>query len=258
MSFKRALAIQLTVIFTLFLREMKGRFGGYRLGILWALIEPLVHIAVLSLIFGYIRHQSFNLDFAQFVALGIIPWLAFRKTLGGALNIINANAGLFNYSRIKPFDVIFAKVCVEFFTYLMAGMCLALVFYMLNHPFALKKPLELILVYSLLMFFTFSTCLCAAVLSSRYNELRKIIPILLRPLYFMSGLFYAIEDIPSQFHGYLLSNPLFHLIAFSRSTFLDTVSLESIHISYVLHMSVGLLFIGVMLYRYYRDRLVAT
>lgn len=258
MALRQALNVQLTVIFTLFLREMKGRFGGYRLGILWALIEPLVHITVLSLIFGYVRHRALNLDFAQFVALGIIPWLAFRKTLGGSLNIINANAGLFNYSRIKPFDVIFAKVCVEFFTYLMAGLSLALVFYMLNHPFTLKKPLELILSYGLLMFFTFSTCLCAAVLSTRYNELRKIIPILLRPLYFMSGLFYAIEDIPSQFHGYLLSNPVFHLIALIRSTFLDTVSLDLISITYVLYLSVLMLFTGVMLYRYYRDRLVST
>ena len=108
------------------------------------------------------------------------------------------------------------------------------------------------------MFFTFSTCLCASVLSSRYNELRKIIPILLRPLYFMSGLFYALEDVPSQFHGYLVANPVFHLIALARAPFLDAAPRTTISASYVISLSFILLFAGVILYRYYRDRLVAT
>ena len=40
-----AFSIQLRVIGALILREIRGRFGRAKLGYLWAIFEPLMHIS---------------------------------------------------------------------------------------------------------------------------------------------------------------------------------------------------------------------
>ena len=40
--------IQKAVVFALFVRELKTRFGKYRLGYVWALLQPIAHVMVLS------------------------------------------------------------------------------------------------------------------------------------------------------------------------------------------------------------------
>ena len=50
--------IQKAVFHALFAREMQTRFGKYRLSYVWALIEPLSHIIVLSLLFSTIRERN--------------------------------------------------------------------------------------------------------------------------------------------------------------------------------------------------------
>jgi len=44
--------IQKSVVFALFLRELKTRFGAYKFGYVWLLLEPMAHVIVLSLIFS--------------------------------------------------------------------------------------------------------------------------------------------------------------------------------------------------------------
>ena len=45
---------QIAVIWALYLRETRTRFGQYNLGLLWALIEPMTLIIIKAAIFGFI------------------------------------------------------------------------------------------------------------------------------------------------------------------------------------------------------------
>lgn len=51
------LRLQLRVLHALMLREMITRYGSSRLGYLWALLEPIGFIAMLSLIFSQISNS---------------------------------------------------------------------------------------------------------------------------------------------------------------------------------------------------------
>lgn len=48
---KRGWEVMRRLIFALFLREIRTRFGKYQLGYAWALLEPVSSIAVLLLVF---------------------------------------------------------------------------------------------------------------------------------------------------------------------------------------------------------------
>ena len=96
--------IQKAVFFALFRRELQTRFGGYRLGYFWALIEPLSHIIMLCALFSLIRSSDeiYRAPFPVFFALGILSFFIFQKIAVNSQNSIRVNLGLFGYRQVKP------------------------------------------------------------------------------------------------------------------------------------------------------------
>lgn len=73
---RSGLEVQQAAVKALFLREIKTRFGKYRLGYLWAVLEPAGHLLILLTIFGYVMHRTMpDISFPVFLINGLIPFL---------------------------------------------------------------------------------------------------------------------------------------------------------------------------------------
>lgn len=73
---RTSLQVLRDVTFGLLIRELKTRFGSYRLGYAWALIDPLLIIGAFSLIFGLRGHSGFGGAPAPlFITAGYLPFL---------------------------------------------------------------------------------------------------------------------------------------------------------------------------------------
>ncbi|EIM1128140.1 ABC transporter permease, partial [Escherichia coli] len=72
--------VQKVTVEALFLREIRTRFGKFRLGYLWAILEPAAHLLVLLGIFGYIMHRTMpGISFPVFLLNGLIPFFIFNS-----------------------------------------------------------------------------------------------------------------------------------------------------------------------------------
>ena len=61
------------LIQTLVVRDLKARYRGSTLGLLWTLLNPLFHMAIYALVFSvYIRNDMPR--FPAFLLCGILPW----------------------------------------------------------------------------------------------------------------------------------------------------------------------------------------
>src|SRR5437762_8265819 len=74
------------LIFSLARRELVARYKGSVLGILWALLTPVVTIAIFTVIFAGMFGARFGasgsqLDYAIYLFCGILPWTMFQETL---------------------------------------------------------------------------------------------------------------------------------------------------------------------------------
>ncbi|NRB41803.1 MAG: ABC transporter permease, partial [Pseudomonadales bacterium] len=106
--------IQQAVIKALLGRELKTRFGGFKLGYAWVLMEPLAQILVLVVVFSAISRAGFQgVDFALFFAAAILPFNLFSTIFSGGSNAVQANQGLFTYRQVKPFDAFFTRLILE-------------------------------------------------------------------------------------------------------------------------------------------------
>lgn len=87
------------LITTLTKRELIARYRGSALGILWALLTPIVMIAIFTLIFAGIFRAKFGVnssqwDYALYLFCGLLPWNAFQETLQASASTIVTHANL--------------------------------------------------------------------------------------------------------------------------------------------------------------------
>ena len=115
---EKAIVGQFNVISALMLRETRTRFGAHQLGYTWALLEPALMTLTFVIMFSVAgRRPADDLDVFGFLVTGIVPYMLFTHSVGQVSHAINGNKGLLFYPQVKPLDVVFARVALEFCTY---------------------------------------------------------------------------------------------------------------------------------------------
>ncbi|MGF1548002.1 MAG: ABC transporter permease [Thiotrichales bacterium] len=247
------------VHFALLMRELKTRFGAYRLGYAWVLLEPMAHVAVLALIFGYFVGRTMpGIDFTLFLITGIVPWMLFMKTVERGMAAVSSNSGLFGYRQVKPIDAFLARSVLEFLIYAGVFMVLILLAYWYGLEVRIDQPLNLAAAFVALFLFSVSLALTLCVIVTLFPESQKFIKILLKPLYFMSGIFFSLRNIPAEYHVYLLWNPVLHAIELTRDAFFYQYSTDGGSFEVLIAYTCILSVLGLALYRQNLTRMVAT
>ncbi len=252
--------IQRSVIFALLMRELKTRFGSYRLGYFWALLEPLSHVAVFVVIFGVIMDRTMpGVNYPMFLVTGIMPWLLFSNIVNRGMVAVTSNAALFNYRQVKPMDTIVARVILEALVQLLVFSIIVVVAKWIGVDFKIIDPLNIIMAFSALILFSMGLAISLCIIATLFPELGKIIPMVMRPLYFVSGIFWPLASVPQEYHVYLVWNPVLHVIESVRNdVFSAYQSSGEVCVSYVLVLAVVFLALGMATYRQTSDRLIAT
>src|SRR5882724_2396535 len=87
------------LIFSLARRELTARYRGSILGIMWALVTPMVMIAIFTIIFAGIFKARFGAstsqwDYALYLFCGLLPWNAFQESVQLSASTIVTHANL--------------------------------------------------------------------------------------------------------------------------------------------------------------------
>ncbi|WP_299947801.1 ABC transporter permease [uncultured Microbulbifer sp.] len=242
--------IQRDVIHALLVREMKTRFGKWRLGYAWALLEPAMHIMVLATIFSFRGRELYpGIPTLLFMLGGIAPFLFFSHCFTKSLATVASNRGLFNYRQLRPFDAVFSRVLLEFIIYLLSLVALLIVLAWCGVQAAFGNFLLLVEVNVLFFGFCLGLSLVLCVVGERYPEFSKVLPVLVRPLYFMSGVFFSLDQIPKEYHPYLIWNPLLHVIELTRQGLFASYHGMFANFQHLTFTAIGMLGFGLLVYR---------
>ena len=87
------------LILSLTRRELAARYRGSVLGIVWAVLTPVVMIAIFTIIFAGIFNARFGAsssqwDYALYLFCGLLPWNAFQESLQLSSTTIVGHANL--------------------------------------------------------------------------------------------------------------------------------------------------------------------
>ncbi len=71
-------------------RDIRGRYKGSALGILWMLVDPFAQLTIYTILFSYILRSSID-KFYLFLFVALVPWIFFSQCLNGGSTIILGN-----------------------------------------------------------------------------------------------------------------------------------------------------------------------
>lgn len=247
---RSGLEVQKAAVKALFLREIKTRFGKYRLGYLWAALEPMAHMLIMLAIFGYIMHRTMpDISFPVFLINGIIPYFVFSNISKRSIGAIEANQGLFNYRPVRPIDTIISRAILETIIYAVVYVLMMAIVGLAGEKFEILNVITLVLSWFLLVIFSSGVGLIFMVLGKSFPETEKLLPILIKPLYFISCIMFPLHNVPKEYWPYLLWNPLVHAVELCRESVFPGYISTGVSLNYLAFCALATLFVGLALYR---------
>ena len=207
-------------------RDLRNRYLGSFTGGLWALVQPLVQLAVYGFVFVYVfnaRVPGANAPgFVPFLALGLWPWTAFSEGLSRATSTIQDNAPLIRKVAMPREVLVFSAVASSFLIH-GAGFCAIVVALrlfgvpvdLLALPLALGGLAQLFV-------FALGLAFLLAALQVFVRDLASALPQLLMIWMFASPIFYARDSLPLRYQHWMDWNPITYYTELIRAVLLGT------------------------------------
>jgi ABC-type polysaccharide/polyol phosphate export permease len=235
-------------------RELRQKYKGSALGVLWYLVNPLVLMGAYALVFSVLLQVVDIPDYPLFLLLGLIVWVFFSQALLAAAPSLVQNAPLVRRVRF-PRETIPASVAVvQLATF---GVMLALVL-----PVALiirgsaGAPLLLLpVVVALLFCLVLGLSLAVAVLHAHFRDVEPVLAAALLPWFFLTPIFLRVDDMPGVSEhrtiGDLLewANPIAPFVQAVRDVLFAGVAPSLGVMAYLAAVGLGALAGGVFLFR---------
>ena len=239
--------IQRNVISALVYRELKTRVSEVKFGVFGVFIEPLGVLAVFLIIFTVIRGNRGDLDIELFLASGIVIYTLFTEIALRSMNAIRANEALFFYRPVKPIDTVLARTIVESHLYGIVFMVIIGFVFLYKETWILQDFFLLVASYLGLVVFSFGLGINFMIAGHKFPVLHQLLPIAIRPMWFISGVFFGITALPYNLRPWLSWSPVLQAIELTRHSFstnyyipTDTISLAYLWICAVTLVTWGL------------------
>ena len=207
-------------------RQVARSYQGSYLGLVWALLSPLMMVAMLTLIFSNvlgIRVREVTgdsaLNFGLYLYCGLIPFLAYSQALNQGVNIIRRNSdlvqGVVFPLEILPLTTVLTSLIQNVFGVVAVSLVLAGLEQRFNWTIVL---LPLVMVVQLV--FTLGLAYLMAVAGTYIPDIRETLKAVVRATFFITPILWPTGRVPEQYSFLVDYNPLAALVEAYRDLIL--------------------------------------
>jgi capsular polysaccharide transport system permease protein len=239
----------------LMLREMATTYGRSPGGYLWAVLEPIAALTLLTFFFSLTFHAPpLGSNFALFYATGYLPFMLYSEVGVKISQSIRYSKPLLAYPPVTYIHAMLSRFVLNCLTHLVVFSLIIAGIVLLNGlPLNLSVP-AIAQSFSMAMALAFGVGTLNCYLSSTFPIWERVWGIANRPLFLVSGIIFLIDDIGDTFRNILLYNPLVHVVAEMRVGFYPTYNGSLVSPGYVYSISIVCYFFGILLlHRYHKN-----
>src|SRR4051812_41917471 len=176
-------------------RELRQKYKGSSLGVLWYLVNPLILMGAYALVFKVLLKVASVPDYPIFLISGLVVWVFFSQALLSSAPSLVVNAPLIRKVRF-PRETIPASVAtvqaVTFLVMLVVLVPVALVVRGNLDVSLLLLPLVVAGLFALVLGFTFGI----SILHAHYRDVEPVLAALLLPWFFITPIFLRVDQFP--------------------------------------------------------------
>lgn len=225
-------------------RDVKIRYKQTLLGAAWAVLQPLITMAVFTVFFSRVAEiPTGDMPGPIFYFLALLPWTFFASGITNAGNSLITNTDLLTkvyFPRaILPASTILAGLVDLLIATALLGVLL---------PYYGIVPDIEILVWPLailvLMVLTLGAGMLIAAINVMYRDVKYALPFAVQLMLFISPVIYPTSEIADEYRWMMLLNPLSGIIETSRHAVVPGLAIDWTHFGISTGIAVLVLAVG--------------
>ncbi|MCO4783156.1 MAG: ABC transporter permease [Candidatus Cloacimonetes bacterium] len=222
------------LFFKLVYRDFFEKFVGSVLGLIWAIINPLVLMGMYILLFSVIlkikfHHNQSHIDFGVYLFCGMIPWISFQDSILKSSNSIINFRNLIHQIKF-PLSFLPLHLAVSSAIQECIALVLFILFLIWHQDLRLAHLWVLLIIFPIKWLFTCGINFFIAAGTIFYRDLAQVLQILMMTWFFASPIVYPISKIPETWRFVYDLNPFVHFVSNYRLALLNqgTLQIESL------------------------------
>ena len=191
-------------------KEIRGKYKGSFLGVLWSFLNPLLQVAVYAIVFPYIMRVKTE-NYLQYLIVGIIPWTFFTTVINQGMITVRMNAGIIKKvyfpREILPISVALSGL-VNFFI-----SCIIILLFCIFGGIGVSWHLILLPLFALIQFmFTLGIVFALSAINIYIKDTEYLVTFVMSMLFYVTPIIYNASLFPENMRCILLANPVSGLI----------------------------------------------
>jgi lipopolysaccharide transport system permease protein len=210
------------LLYFLVWRDIKVRYKQTALGVLWAVLQPILATLVFSIFFGrFAKVPSNGIPYPVFAYTALLPWQLFAYSLSESANSLVSNQNLIRkvyFPRLViPLSAVLAGL-VDFGVSFIVVLVLMLKYGITPTRSIVALPLFLLLAIASAL----AVGLWLSALNVQYRDVRYTIPFLTQIWMFATPVVYPSSLVPAQWRSLYGLNPMAGVVEGFRWALLGT------------------------------------
>lgn len=200
--------------------ELRAEVAGSYLNWLWWILDPLLFMLVYTFVVRVVFTAK-EQYFAAFVLIGLTAWNFFNKSVQGSVNVIRKNKSVVSKIYLPKYLLVLTNMMVLAFKMAISFVLIFVLMLILRVPFT-WHILHAVPTVLVLIVVTFGISTIFMHFGVFVRDLYNVTALLLRLIFYMTGVFYSIPlRVPAPYGAILLRiNPLAFLTESLRGALL--------------------------------------
>jgi homopolymeric O-antigen transport system permease protein len=206
----REIRLNRELIWALALKELRVRYKRSTLGFLWALLNPLLMMLILTIVFSTIMRIQVD-HYSIFLLSVLLPWTLFSQSLAYGVESIVGNGDLLKKVYIAKSVFPVAAVLSNVINFLFSMIPLIVLLLVLRFPFHwtwIYLPVPLLG----LVLFALGCSFFLAMANVFFRDVAHILQIILSAWFYVSPVIYSLDFLPPRYRLFFRLNPMLYLL----------------------------------------------
>ena len=198
-------------------RDIKLRYKQTALGVLWAVIQPLVPMIIFTVLFGRLAAMpSDGIPYAAFAFAGLLPWTYIANAIGNSASSVVGSASLVTKVYFPRMIIPGAAVLAALVDFVIAFGVLGALLAWYRIPMRMSLLIVPVLV-AISTVLALGLGMLFAGLTVKYRDVRHVLPVLIQFWMFATPIIFPSSIVPDRWRWLLVLNPLTGIIENFRS-----------------------------------------
>jgi lipopolysaccharide transport system permease protein len=241
-------------------RDISVRYKQTFLGIIWAIIKPLVTMSVFLFAFKNVSNieDLGGYPIQLVIFSGVLFWNFFANAFQFSSNSILTNSNLISKVYFPRIIIPISSLSVPFIDFIVGFIIYLILSLSLNYPISYQL-IYLPLAFLFLVLFSLGLGLIFSSFAVKHRDFLQIIPLIVQYGFFITPIIYTSNELISKawFKYYLYINPLVGLVELFRFTLIRGYHILSFYDFFISGMiSIVIFVLGLFIFKYKENTFV--